>query len=103
MSPFVFLKPKVCECRNSVKRKKCDYENFFSCHRCAYRIDVVAMNENASTIIDFLGGTTAVAKLMHAPISTVHSWRRIGIPKSRLAHLELVAKTQGKSLPVQAG
>jgi hypothetical protein len=49
-----------------------------------------------------LGGTSAVAKLIQAPVSTVHSWRTIGIPKSRMAHLELAAKAEGKSLPVQS-
>ena len=61
------------------------------------------MDKNANEIIDFLGGTTVVAKMVNAPISTVHSWRRIGITKSRMAHLELAAKAHGKSLPVQAG
>ena len=50
------------------------------------------MEPDANTIIDALGGTTAVAKELEAPVSTVHSWRSNGIPKSRLAHLKLVAK-----------
>jgi hypothetical protein len=57
------------------------------------------MDMNASQIIDSLGGTSAVAKMIEAPISTVHSWRKIGIPASRLAHLRLVAQMQGKALP----
>jgi len=57
------------------------------------------MEHQASTIIDLLGGTSAVAKLIEAPVSTVHSWRSIGIPKSRLAHLRMVAKNIGKQLP----
>ncbi|WP_446740632.1 hypothetical protein [Sphingomonas sp. CFBP 8765] len=28
------------------------------------------------------------------PISTVHSWRRNGIPQSRLSHLGLVARSE---------
>ena len=58
------------------------------------------MSNIANNVIDYLGGTTAVAKMVEAPVSTVHSWRSIGIPKSRLAHLRLVAHFQGMTLPV---
>lgn len=54
------------------------------------------MHTTADMIIDALGGTTAVARLISAPLSTVHSWRRIGIPASRLAHLKLAAHAAGK-------
>lgn len=57
------------------------------------------MSTIADTVIDHLGGTSAVAKMIEAPVSTVHSWRSIGIPASRLAHLRLVAQTMGKPLP----
>jgi hypothetical protein len=57
------------------------------------------MRTIADAVIDHLGGTSAVAKLIEAPVSTVHSWRTIGIPSSRMAHLRLVAKTEGKPLP----
>lgn len=53
----------------------------------------------ADRVIDALGGTSKVAELIEAPTSTVHSWRTIGIPKSRMAHLRLVAKTEGVDLP----
>jgi len=53
----------------------------------------------ADQVIDELGGTTEVARLIEAPTSTVHSWRKIGIPPSRLAHLKLVAASLGKELP----
>jgi 1-aminocyclopropane-1-carboxylate deaminase/D-cysteine desulfhydrase-like pyridoxal-dependent ACC family enzyme len=53
----------------------------------------------ADLVIDALGGTTAVAGAINAPTSTVHSWRRIGIPASRLAHLKLVAEQQNVRLP----
>jgi hypothetical protein len=49
------------------------------------------MSTEAISIIDGLGGTSAVARLIEAPISTVHSWRRIGIPRSRMAHLRMAA------------
>lgn len=58
------------------------------------------MDSFAEQTIDALGGTSAVAKLIEAPVSTVHSWRKIGIPSSRLAHLRLVADAQGVKLPV---
>jgi hypothetical protein len=60
------------------------------------------MEHSAPYVIDALGGTSAVARLIQAPVSTVHSWRKNGIPPSRLAHLKLVASTQGIALPSQA-
>jgi hypothetical protein len=48
------------------------------------------METAASILIDALGGTTAVARMTDAPVSTVHSWRKNGIPRSRLAHLRLL-------------
>lgn len=45
-----------------------------------------------------LGGTTEVATLLHAPVSTVHSWKRNGISASRLAHLKLAAQAAGKHI-----
>jgi hypothetical protein len=53
-------------------------------------------------IIDGLGGTSAVANLIEAPTSTVHSWRKIGIPRSRLAHMKLAAEAKGIEWPVIA-
>jgi len=51
------------------------------------------MQTEADRIIDGLGGTSAVARMIQCPVSTVHSWRRNGIPASRLAHLRLAAKS----------
>lgn len=53
----------------------------------------------ADKVIDAFGGTSVVARLIDAPVSTVHSWRRIGIPASRLAHLKLVAQVENVALP----
>lgn len=57
------------------------------------------METYADTVIDALGGTSEVARSIEAPTSTVHSWRRIGIPSSRLAHLRLIAKDRGIEIP----
>lgn len=76
---------------------KTNIATFLLTRTCDYRIFRV-MDNAASKIIDALGGTTAVAKMTEAPVSTVHSWRKNGIPASRLAHLKLVA--QAKNLPV---
>lgn len=62
-----------------------------------YRM-IVRMSNHSSRLIDDLGGTSEVARLIEAPISTVHSWRRIGIPRSRLAHLKLAAQAAGKQV-----
>lgn len=59
------------------------------------------MLKTADDLIDDLGGTTKVSKLTDAPLSTVHSWRKNGIPRSRLAHLKLAAKVA--KLPVDFG
>jgi hypothetical protein len=61
------------------------------------------MNVEAHAVLDHLGGTSAVAKLIEAPLSTVHSWRTIGIPKSRMAHLRMVASEIGRPLPADLG
>ena len=57
------------------------------------------MDTIAEQIIDALGGTTAVAREIEAPVSTVHSWRKNGIPASRLSHLRLLAKVKGVTVP----
>lgn len=49
-------------------------------------------------IVRQLGGTSAIARLVQAPVSTVHSWRRKGIPPSRLAHLKLAAAAAGREI-----
>jgi hypothetical protein len=45
-----------------------------------------------------LGGTTAVAELLKAPVSTVHSWKRSGISPSRLDHLKLAVRAEGREV-----
>lgn len=50
------------------------------------------METDANALIEQFGGSTKVAKLLDCPVSTVHSWRKNGIPKSRLAHLKLAAQ-----------
>jgi hypothetical protein len=67
---------------------------------CDHRIQRF-MSNFADTVLDHLGGTSAVAKLIEAPISTVHSWRKNGIPQSRMAHLRLAAKDAGIELPAE--
>ncbi|MGK2287323.1 carph-isopro domain-containing protein [Pedomonas sp. V897] len=41
------------------------------------------MQTEAALMIDELGGTTAVARAIGVPVSTVHSWRKNGIPHWR--------------------
>lgn len=47
------------------------------------------MDSLANTVIDRLGGTTAVAKLCECKPPSVHEWRMNGIPKYRLQFLRL--------------
>lgn len=63
---------------------------------------IIGMHKTADDLIDALGGTTAVARLTDAPLSTVHSWRKNGIPRSRLAHLKLAAKVAKLSVDFEA-
>ncbi len=48
------------------------------------------MNENASAIIDSLGGTNEVARLCHVTKGAVSQWRENGIPEARLMYLKLL-------------
>lgn len=58
------------------------------------------MSKEANIIIDGLGGTSAVHRMTGTPMSTVHSWRKNGIPLSRLNHLKLAAKVEGVEWPI---
>lgn len=42
---------------------------------------------NASDLIDKLGGTTAVARLLNVKPPSVHGWRAAGIPDDKLIRL----------------
>lgn len=59
------------------------------------------MNEKAIKVIDAMGGTTVLAKAMKSTTSTVHNWRIIGIPESRMEHIKLLAKTKRIKLPCE--
>lgn len=59
--------------------------------------------EIAGCIIDGLDGTTAVAKLLKLPKSTVHSWRRIGMSPSRADHLRLATAGTGREIDFATG
>lgn len=47
------------------------------------------MDQIANTVIDRLGGTSAVAKICEIKPPSVHEWRENGIPKARLQFLRL--------------
>lgn len=53
------------------------------------------MQRLSDKIIEEFGGTTELAKLVRAPVSTVNSWRR-RVTDSRLNHLQLAAMAAGK-------
>jgi hypothetical protein len=56
------------------------------------------MQTPAAKLIDAFGGTSKTATLAGLPISTVHSWRKNGIPRSRLSHLRIVAQVERPEL-----
>lgn len=45
---------------------------------------------DANYIIDALGGTAAVAKLLDVRMPSVSQWRTCGIPKARLQTIKLL-------------
>jgi hypothetical protein len=53
------------------------------------------MSTFAENLIRTLGGTTAVSRMTEAPTSTVHSWKKMGVPQARLAHIKLAAQAAG--------
>lgn len=59
---------------------------------CLRITQIERMHKVADTLITALGGTTKVSRLTDTPLSTVHSWRKNGIPRSRLSHLKLVVE-----------
>jgi DNA-binding transcriptional regulator YdaS (Cro superfamily) len=49
------------------------------------------MSQNPSTLIDALGGTSALARLLNVRPQSVHSWRTDGIPSARIQTLQALA------------
>lgn len=49
------------------------------------------MDHKANTLIDELGGTTAVARLCQVRPPSVAEWRQRGIPHARLMYLQALA------------
>lgn len=47
------------------------------------------MDQLANTIIDRLGGTSAVAKICEIEPPSVSEWRKTGIPRARLQFLRI--------------
>jgi hypothetical protein len=61
------------------------------------------MDDFSTNLIKAMGGTTAVSRRTEAPVTTVHSWKRNGIPPSRLAHLKMIAEQDGLAVDWQTG
>lgn len=54
----------------------------------------LSIPENASALIDALGGTTTVSELMEVGAPSVSEWRIYGIPKARQQTLRLLRKVR---------
>ena len=52
-------------------------------------VTMVHMRHNDSSIIDQLGGNTAVAKVFNVSSQAVSKWRHEGIPDARMMYLRL--------------
>lgn len=50
------------------------------------------MSDISNRLIDLLGGTTKVTGLLRAKLSTVQSWRRIGIAPHHANHIRLAVR-----------
>lgn len=61
------------------------------------------MDTLATNLIATFGGSTAVARLTAAPVSTVQSWKHNGIPQSRVAHLQLIAEKEAIAVDWDTG
>lgn len=48
------------------------------------------MSKYANTIIDELGGTSAVAEMCNVTTGAVSQWRHNGIPEARMMYLKAV-------------
>jgi hypothetical protein len=68
---------------------------------CEYRM-YPSMDAFSIALIDAFGGTSTVARLTKAPISTVHGWRRAGLAPSRLDHLRRIAQDEAPLVDVAA-
>jgi hypothetical protein len=60
------------------------------------------MDAFATALIDAMDGTSNVARLARAPITTVHNWRKAGLAPSRLDHLRRIARDEYPELDVAA-
>ena len=61
------------------------------------------MQTYSDRVIDAMGGTSAVSGLSKIALSTVHSWRKNGIPEGRLDHLKLIAEREGMNIDWDTG
>ena len=61
--------------------------------RALLNTKVIAMNHGE--LIDKLGGTTAVARLLGITAPSVHAWRSRGIPDDKLIRLAPLAEKLG--------
>lgn len=60
------------------------------------------MQTEYDIVVKAFEGMTKLAQALEAPPSTVYSWRKSGIPASRMAHIRLVARERGIALPDRA-
>ncbi|WP_161773104.1 hypothetical protein [Sphingomonas sp. RIT328] len=60
------------------------------------------MDTFPAALIDAMGGTTVVARLMNAPVSTVNNMRTRRVTGSRLNHLRRIALAEFPNLDVEA-
>lgn len=60
------------------------------------------MNENASKIVDALGGVTVVAKIFEIKPPSVFGWKLRGIPHARAMYLKAVHKDDLVGLDIDA-
>jgi hypothetical protein len=61
------------------------------------------MHTFSDRLIDAMGGTSALSGMSKIAPSTIHSWRKKGIPEGRLDHLKLIAEREGMNIDWDTG
>lgn len=56
--------------------------------------NMVAMNSQATKVIDALGGTAAVARLFEVAMPSVSDWKKDGIPAARMMFLRATKRKE---------
>lgn len=60
------------------------------------------MNQQATQIIEALGGTAAVARMFSLSMPSVSDWKKTGIPRARMMYLQAAHASKLKGIDAAA-